>query len=51
MTVINLREKLIEWYQRRGYALTGHRLPFPFTEHSGETTRDFDLVEMKKALA
>lgn len=50
MTVINLRDKLIEWYQRRGYSLTGHRLPFPFTENSGETRRDFDLVEMRKQL-
>jgi ribosomal protein S18 acetylase RimI-like enzyme len=50
MTVINVRDKLIEWYGRRGYALTGNRLPFPFTETSGETTRDFDLVEMRKPL-
>lgn len=51
MTVINVRDRLIEWYQRRGYALTGNRLPFPFTATSGETTRDFDLVEMRKPLA
>lgn len=50
MTVINVREQLIGWYQRRGYQLTGARLPFPFTETSGETTRDFDLVEMRKDL-
>jgi len=48
MTVINLRETLIGWYQRRGYRLTGVRVPFPFTDTSGETTRDFDLVEMRK---
>lgn len=48
MTVINVREQLIAWYQRRGYRLTGKRIPFPFTETSGETTRDFDLVEMRK---
>jgi ribosomal protein S18 acetylase RimI-like enzyme len=51
MTVINVRDQLIAWYQRRGYALTGNRLPFPFSETSGETTRDFDLVEMRKPLA
>lgn len=50
MTVINLRDKLIEYYQRRGYRLTGATMPFPFTETSGEVTRDFHLVEMKKAL-
>jgi ribosomal protein S18 acetylase RimI-like enzyme len=48
MTVINVRTELIAWYQRRGYLLTGARVPFPFTETSGETTRDFDLVEMRK---
>lgn len=48
MTVINVRQTLIGWYERRGYALTGTRMPFPFTETSGETTRDFDLLEMRK---
>jgi ribosomal protein S18 acetylase RimI-like enzyme len=51
MTVINVREELIDWYQRRGYRLTGRRIPFPFTETSGETTRDFDLVEMRRDFA
>lgn len=50
MTVINLRTTLIEWYERRGYRLTGATLPFPFSETSGETTRDFYLVEMRKDL-
>jgi N-acetylglutamate synthase-like GNAT family acetyltransferase len=51
MTVINVRTELIAWYQRRGYLLTGARIPFPFSETSGETTRDFDLVEMRKELS
>lgn len=50
MTVINLRTALIEWYQRRGYRLTGATLPFPFSDNTGETTRDFHLVEMRKDL-
>ena len=50
MTVINVRTALIEWYERRGYRLTGATLPFPFSETSGETTRDFHLAEMRKAL-
>ena len=29
MTVIDSRESLIAWYQRRGYALTGETRPFP----------------------
>lgn len=51
MTVINVRTELIGWYERRGYRLTGATLPFPFSETSGETTRDFHLVEMRKDLA
>ena len=50
MTVINLRTALIEWYQRRGYRLTGATLPFPFSDTTGETTRDFHLVEMRRDL-
>jgi GNAT superfamily N-acetyltransferase len=30
MTVVNLREPLIAWYLRRGYALTGETQPFPY---------------------
>lgn len=51
MTVINVRTALIAWYERRGYRLTGATLPFPFTETSGETTRDFHLSEMRKDLS
>lgn len=50
MVVINLREDLIAWYQRRGYTLTGNREPFPFDEAPGALRRDFDLVELKKPL-
>ena len=50
MTVINVRTALIEWYERRGYRLTGATLPFPFSETTGETTRDFHLSEMRKTL-
>lgn len=51
MTVINVRTALIAWYERRGYHLTGATLPFPFSDTSGETTRDFHLAEMRKRLA
>lgn len=32
MTVIVQRAELIDWYVRRGYALTGERRPFPATD-------------------
>lgn len=30
MTVIDLREELIRWYERRGYVRTGIKQPFPY---------------------
>lgn len=50
MTVISLRETLIGWYGRRGYAPTSGRLAFPFSESTRETRRDFDLVILRKTL-
>ena len=32
LTVIDLREELIAWYERRGYVLTGETRPFPDDE-------------------
>jgi GNAT superfamily N-acetyltransferase len=41
MTVVNVRDKLIAWYQRRGYALTGETKPFPYgDERFGRPLRD-----------
>jgi hypothetical protein len=30
MTVVNVRDALINWYMRRGYSLTGETEPFPY---------------------
>src|ERR1043166_6031318 len=30
LTVVNVRDTLIAWYQRRGYALTGETRAFPY---------------------
>jgi GNAT superfamily N-acetyltransferase len=41
MTVVNVRTKLIAWYERRGYALTGETQPFPYgDERFGRPLRD-----------
>jgi len=41
MTVINVREELIAWYLRRGYAKTGKTEPFPYgDERFGKPLRD-----------
>ena len=41
MTVVNVRDILIAWYERRGYTLTGETRPFPYgDERFGKPTRD-----------
>ncbi len=41
MTVVNVRDTLIAWYQRRGYALTGETHPFPYgDDRFGKPLRD-----------
>jgi len=52
MTVVNVRDTLIAWYERRGYVRTGETLPFPYDDQLfGEPFRD-DLVfvVLEKAL-
>ncbi|MCJ0825849.1 GNAT family N-acetyltransferase [Luteimonas sp. 50] len=49
MTVIDLREDLIAWYQRRGYRRTGIKKPFPAVDpRFGIPKRDdlrFEILE------
>ena len=41
MTVLNVRNTLIAWYERRGYTLTGETQPFPYdNERFGRPLRD-----------
>lgn len=44
MSVISLRRELIAYYERRGYALTGWCLPFPFED--GLSTARVDGIEL-----
>ena len=50
MTVVNVRDTLIAWYQRRGYALTAETRPFPYgDERFGRPLRhDLYFVVLKK---
>ncbi|MGZ3376838.1 MAG: GNAT family N-acetyltransferase [Phenylobacterium sp.] len=52
MTVINVRDTLIAWYQRRGYALTGEVRPFPYgDDRFGKPLRDdLSFVVLERAL-
>jgi GNAT superfamily N-acetyltransferase len=40
LTVVNIRDTLIAWYQRRGYALTGETEAFPRDDRFGKAQRD-----------
>src|SRR6185437_5693400 len=53
MTVVNLRAELIDWYERRGYALTGERRPFPYDEPQFGIPRraDLEFVVLERTLA
>lgn len=43
MTVVNVRNTLIAWYQRRGYARTGETEPFPYADNRFGTPLRDDL--------
>jgi ribosomal protein S18 acetylase RimI-like enzyme len=52
MTVIQLRESLIAWYERRGYRRTGETEAFPYEDKSvGKPLRtDLHFVVLEKTL-
>jgi ribosomal protein S18 acetylase RimI-like enzyme len=52
MTVVQVRESLIAWYERRGYQRTGEIEPFPYEDESvGKPLRgDLHFVVLEKAL-
>ena len=53
MTVVHVRSALIEWYRRRGYAVTGETKPFPYgdTRFGIPSRDDLHFVVLKKMLA
>lgn len=51
MTVIASRAELIAWYERRGYAVTGERRPFPLDAPGiMPKTDDLEFVVLEKPL-
>lgn len=52
LTVIARRRELIEWYERRGYRLTGERRPFPLDDprFGLPKTRELEFVVLEKTL-
>lgn len=52
ISVVQVRDTLIAWYERRGYDATGATLPFPYGDPEiGEPTRDdLHFIVMEKAV-
>jgi ribosomal protein S18 acetylase RimI-like enzyme len=52
MTVVNVREALIAWYERRGYQRTGETRPFPYGDnrYGTPTRKDLNFVVLEKQL-
>jgi len=52
ITVVNVRDTLIAWYERRGYRLSGETEPFPYDDDRFGTPLRDDLafVVMEKVL-
>jgi ribosomal protein S18 acetylase RimI-like enzyme len=51
--VLNVRDSLIAWYQRRGYRLTGAAHAFPYADHRyGVPQRpDLEFIELEKPIS
>ncbi|HUN84305.1 MAG TPA: hypothetical protein VMU48_07990 [Terracidiphilus sp.] len=52
MTVLNVRDALIAWYERRAYCRTGETKPFPYgDDRFGVPLRDdLQFVVLEKTL-
>lgn len=51
MTVISVREELISWYKRHGYADTGAREPFPVSDVYSQTCNEpLEFMVLKKRI-
>jgi len=48
MSVISVRADLIAWYERRGYADTGERIPFPEDGRTGPHLQDLEFMVLEK---
>jgi ribosomal protein S18 acetylase RimI-like enzyme len=51
MTVISVREELLAWYKRNGYADTGAREPFPVSEvHTTISVQPLEFIVLEKRI-
>ncbi|WP_434057132.1 GNAT family N-acetyltransferase [Acinetobacter silvestris] len=50
MWVLNVRNELIEYYERRGYVQTGEIEAYPVDANVGQPIVDLHLIKMKKSV-
>jgi ribosomal protein S18 acetylase RimI-like enzyme len=50
MTVISVRNELIQWYERHGFHHTGEKKPFPDDPRFGIPKQPLEFIVMKKEL-
>ena len=50
MKVISVRNELIAWYERQGYARTGNTEPFPDDNRFGIPTQPLEFIIMEKEI-
>ena len=50
MTVISVRNELINWYERHGYYKTGETQPFPADEKFGVQKQPLQFIVMEKEI-
>ena len=50
MTVISVRQKLISWYLRHGYSLSGKQQPFPDDIRYGHPVQPLIFLELEKKM-
>jgi N-acetylglutamate synthase-like GNAT family acetyltransferase len=52
MTVITVRNELLQWYQRHGYSLTGEKKPFPMNDpRFGLPKQPLEFYVLRKEIA
>jgi ribosomal protein S18 acetylase RimI-like enzyme len=50
MTVVSLRQELIDWYERHGYRKTGETEPFPNDNRYGTPRKALEFVVLEKEI-
>lgn len=50
MTVIAVRQELVQWYERHGYCQTGEKRPFPYDDKFSAAKQPLEFIVLEKIL-